>query len=309
MESRVQHIEWMTPRILLLEDDDVMREQLTDILEMGEYLVDAACEPEQAVELARKHAYSVMISDIRMAGPTDGLGTVAYIKEKLQRQIFVVMITGYADLSAPRRALDIAVDAYLYKKDLTIEKTLHLVKSLLQQKVQRGFFEQLLEPLWAKPLKLYQAHQERQKQAEKEALLRAKEALEQGQLDAYRRLVVAVMSGNILRSPSLEIWDLLQDLDERNLAAASLPEMGEVHRAYLRLREEISNREAKNELNLAARPEGKLSKSEWKILFDKIQAGQLNATQLQFAEKLRKMSPEARAENKEYLAMYKVIWG
>lgn len=295
----------VSARILVLEDDDLMREELIDMFSMGDYLVDGACEPQHAVDLAKRHVYDLMVSDIRMAGPTDGLGTVAHIKEKLQRNILVVMITGFADESAPRRALDIAVDAYLYKKDLTIQGTLNLVESLLKQKTQRGFLEQLLEPLWAKPLKLFQAHQEKQKQAEREALIKAKEALEQAKLDAYRRLVVAVMSGNILRSASLEIWDLLVEMDETYLKASNLAEMGKAHQAYQRLREEIARREAKNELTLAARPPGKVSKGEWKILYDKIQGGMLNATQLQFAEKLRTIDI---AKEPKYAPMHKAIW-
>jgi DNA-binding NarL/FixJ family response regulator len=290
---------------LVLEDDDLMREELIDMLSMGDYLVDGACEPAHAVDLAKRHAYDLMVSDIRMAGPTDGLGTVAHIKEKLQRNILVVMITGFADEAAPRRALDIAVDAYLYKKNLTIQGTLALVESLLKQKTQRSFLEQLLEPLWARPLKFLQAQQEKQKQAEREALLKAKEALDQAKLDAYKRLVVAVMSGNILRSASLEIWDLLVEIDESNLKAGNLAEMGQAHQSYLRLRDEISRREARNELNLGARPPGKVSKAEWKILFDKIQAGLLNATQLQFAEKLRTLD---LSKEPKYEAMYRAIW-
>ncbi len=298
----------MSARILLLEDDDLMREELIDTLAMGDYLVDGACNPEQAVDLARRHQYDLMVSDIRMSGPTDGLGTVAYIKEKLQPSLLVVMITGFADEAAPRRALDIAVDAYLYKRDLSIQGTLNLVEGLLKQKTQKGFLEQLFQPLWAKPLKLFQAHQEKQRQAEKESLQRAKEALDQSKLDAYKRLVVAVMSGNILRAPSLDVWDLLQDLDERNLAAGNLAEMGAVNKGYLQVRDEIAKREASNELNLGARPEGKLSKPEWKILFDKIQSGMLNATQLQLAERLRKMEPAERARDAKLETMFRAIW-
>ena len=298
----------MSARILLLEDDDLMREELIDTLGMGDYLVDGACNPEQAVDLARRHQYDLMVSDIRMSGPTDGLGTVSYIKEKLQPNLLVVMITGFADEAAPRRALDIAVDAYLYKKDLSIQGTLNLVESLLKQKTQKGFLEQLFQPLWAKPLKLFQAHQEKQKQAEKESLQRAKEALDQSKLDAYKRLVVAVMSGNMLRSASLEVWDLLQELDETNLNANSLTEMGSVHKSYLKVRDEIAKREARNELNLSARPDGKLSKAEWKILFDKIQAGLLNATQLQLAERLRRMDPAQRSRDAKLESMFKAIW-
>lgn len=298
----------MSARILLLEDDDLMREELIDTLGMGDYLVDGACNPDQAVDLARRNQYDLMVSDIRMSGPTDGLGTVSYIKEKLQPNLLVVMITGFADEAAPRRALDIAVDAYLYKKDLSIQGTLNLVESLLKQKTHKGFLEQLFQPLWAKPLKLFQAHQEKQKQAEKESLQRAKEALDQAKLDAYKRLVVAVMSGNMLRSASLEVWDLLQELDETNLQAANLPEMGAVHKNYLKVRDEIAQREARNELNLGSRPEGKLSKAEWKILFDKIQAGMLNATQLQFADRLRKMDPSQRSKDAKLESMFKAIW-
>lgn len=298
----------MSARILLLEDDDLMREELIDTLAMGDYLVDGACNPEQAVDLARRHQYDLMVSDIRMSGPTDGLGTVAYIKDKLQPSLLVVMITGFADEAAPRRALDIAVDAYLYKKDLSIQGTLTLVEGLLKQKTQKGFLEQLFQPLWAKPLKLFQAHQEKQRQAEKENLQRAKEALDGSKLDAYKRLVVAVMSGNILRAPSLDVWDLLQDLDERNLAAASLAEMGAVNKGYLQVREEIAKREASNELNLGARPEGKLSKADWKILFDKIRAGMLNATQLQLAERLRRMEPGDRSREPKLESMFRAIW-
>jgi DNA-binding NarL/FixJ family response regulator len=299
----------MSARILVLEDDDTMREQLLDILSMDDHLVDGACEPAQAVELARKHKYDLMLSDIRMAGPTDGLGAVAYIKEKLQSQLLVVMITGFADENAPRRALDIAVDAYLYKNQLTVKDTLRIVDGLLKQRTQKGFLEQLLEPLWAKPKQLLQAHQEKQKAQQEEQLAKAKDALDQAKLDAYKRLTVAIMSGNILMAPSLDIWDILVELDKQYVQANNLNEMRAVFNSYQKLREEIATREAKNELSMKPREPHQLTRPQWKIIFDKVKKGDLSAMQLQFAEKLRQLAPEERQKNPRWHAMYQVIWG
>ena len=149
-------------RILVLEDDANMMELLCEALEEAGYEPRGARRPEAAVEMASKVPFHLMISDIRMAGATDGLGAVARVK-KFQPNIKVVVITGYASEDAPARAIGLQVDDYVYKP-FRIPALLESVRKTLSRKP--GFWTPLLgiRNLLAAPLKLLEQSQQKRSQ-------------------------------------------------------------------------------------------------------------------------------------------------
>ena len=112
-------------QVLILEDDDNLRELLADAVESLDHLVKQADSATMALHMGREFDFELVISDIRMAGPTDGLGVLQALKQR-QPNMACIVITGYADKTAPLRALQIRVDDYLYKP-FEIE---HLVEAI-----------------------------------------------------------------------------------------------------------------------------------------------------------------------------------
>lgn len=82
-------------RILVVDDDAPFREIMREVLEHMGHSVDDAASALQAVDMARKNEYPIIITDIRMP-EMDGLTLVRKIKEEFP-DTDVICITGYND--------------------------------------------------------------------------------------------------------------------------------------------------------------------------------------------------------------------
>ncbi len=72
----------MTAKILVLEDDEDLREGLLECLEEQGYQALGASDAEEAVLLSGQHRFDLAISDIRLAGKLDGWAVLQIIKTK-----------------------------------------------------------------------------------------------------------------------------------------------------------------------------------------------------------------------------------
>ena len=115
-------------RILVLEDDLILRESLQDLLEDEGYEVALAGNSAQALALFQEVSPDLIVFDIRMEGP-DGLETLSMLQAS-GTDIPSLAITGYAAESDSIRALKLGVGDYL-KKPFRPEQLLHSVSRLL----------------------------------------------------------------------------------------------------------------------------------------------------------------------------------
>ncbi len=102
--------------VLVLEDDNNFRDLVVETLEDEGISAVGVGSAAEAVVLALESSlpFDIVLSDIRMAGPMDGMGALEQIKLRLPHLSCLVM-TGYASDSVPARALSIEVEDYLYK--------------------------------------------------------------------------------------------------------------------------------------------------------------------------------------------------
>lgn len=84
-------------KILLVDDDDLLRHSLQAIFIYTGYEVAVACSGEEALQYASGHPFDVLVTDYRMDG-MDGLNLYRELK-KGGRSFAVVMISGYSDQS------------------------------------------------------------------------------------------------------------------------------------------------------------------------------------------------------------------
>lgn len=84
------------PRILLIEDNPLVAEMMESaLIEEGFRVVGIAGTAERAVKLARLYHPDLAITDIRLAGPHDGIeAALQILRETGARSIFA---TGYLD--------------------------------------------------------------------------------------------------------------------------------------------------------------------------------------------------------------------
>jgi len=94
----------LTPaRILVIEDDFVVARDLRNQLQrLGYQIAGSTPRGEGAAELARSSRADLVLADIRLAGPMDGMAAVREIR--LHCDIPVVFLTSYADDETLRRA-------------------------------------------------------------------------------------------------------------------------------------------------------------------------------------------------------------
>ncbi len=83
----------MTPRILVAEDEEIMRVTVLDHLRSLGWTVDEAETGARALQLVKANRYEVVLSDIRMPG-MDGATLLGEVK-KLSPRTEVVMMTAY----------------------------------------------------------------------------------------------------------------------------------------------------------------------------------------------------------------------
>lgn len=120
-----------TVTILVLEDDPVMRESLSEALEDEGYSVVAVGRAMEAVEEARRRTFDLLVTDIRMEG-MDGLEALERVKLQ-QPEVRSLVVTGYASEEDTLRAFRLSAAGYL-KKPFALEDFLEMVASLVSQR-------------------------------------------------------------------------------------------------------------------------------------------------------------------------------
>jgi len=129
-------------RILLAEDESIIRMGLCRILEEAGHRVVAAPDGRTAVKLARQTGPDLAILDIKMPG-LDGLEAAQAIYRR--RPMPVLLLTAYGDPELVERAADLPIMAYLIKpvKERELLATLEVVMARFaeQQQVLRQAVE------------------------------------------------------------------------------------------------------------------------------------------------------------------------
>ena len=100
-------------RLLLVEDEAVLRRQLTEFLGAQGYAVDAAADGKEGLFLGREYSYDLAVIDLGLPG----MGGMELIRElRKQRKVFPVLIlTARANWQDKVEGLESGADDYLVK--------------------------------------------------------------------------------------------------------------------------------------------------------------------------------------------------
>jgi len=101
------------PRVLVVDDEQGIRELLSKTLALAEYEVDLAPDGRFALDRMRLIPYDLLITDLRMPG-VDGL-TVIREARRLKADIPVIIVTGYSTEASAIEAINLGVQGYLTK--------------------------------------------------------------------------------------------------------------------------------------------------------------------------------------------------
>jgi DNA-binding response OmpR family regulator len=127
-------------RILVVDDDEAIRNTVKAILEDEGYRVDLASTGSEAIAKTQKRAYNLALLDIRLPD-MEGVELLKSMKDTVPR-MRKIMVTGYPSMQNAISALNKNADAYLVKP-VNVEKLLATVKEQLRlQKSEKEFSEQ-----------------------------------------------------------------------------------------------------------------------------------------------------------------------
>jgi excisionase family DNA binding protein len=101
------------PRVLVVDDEEGIRELLSKTLALAEYEVDLAADGQLALDRLRLIPYDLLITDLRMPG-VDGL-TVIREARRLKADIPIIIVTGYSSEASAIEAINLGVQGYLTK--------------------------------------------------------------------------------------------------------------------------------------------------------------------------------------------------
>jgi len=101
------------PKILIVDDEQAVRDLLSKTLTMAEYEVDTASDGRTALERLHSSAYDLLITDLKMPG-MDGLSVIREARRQ-SPDLPVIIITGYSTEASAIEAINLGVTGYLTK--------------------------------------------------------------------------------------------------------------------------------------------------------------------------------------------------
>jgi DNA-binding NtrC family response regulator len=116
-------------RVLLVDDDDAVRDMMTMTLKHKGFDVTAASNVTEALRFITTESFDVLITDLHMPNPSDGFTVVTAMRHS-QPNALTLLVSGYPDVQG-------AVSAILLEADEIIVKPFEVgrLADLLRQKM------------------------------------------------------------------------------------------------------------------------------------------------------------------------------
>jgi len=127
-------------KILIVDDERIVRESLFHWFEEEGYLVETAEDAETALRTFDKGKYDLLLLDMKMPGMS-GLELLTKVKE-IDKDCVVILITAFASVPTAIKALKDGAYDYV-TKPVDPDELAHLVKKAMEQKALRVENEQL----------------------------------------------------------------------------------------------------------------------------------------------------------------------
>jgi two-component system, NtrC family, response regulator AtoC len=121
-------------RILIVDDEDYMREVVRQALENANFMVEEASDGKTAIKMVRQFPYDVIITDLRLPGFTGE----AILKEALSifPQTIVIVMTGFGNIQSAVEAIRRGAYDYIPKPFQLDELVMRVEKGLQEQRLK-----------------------------------------------------------------------------------------------------------------------------------------------------------------------------
>jgi len=136
------------PRILIIDDEALIRQSLADFLSEFDYVTETAADGVQGLERVQAEQYDIVLVDLRMPR-MDGLEVIARLKaDRPFRPVVVVSGTGV--LTDAVEALRRGADDYITKPIQDLEEVVIVIERVLEKaqlRAERNRYQRELEQL------------------------------------------------------------------------------------------------------------------------------------------------------------------
>lgn len=125
------------PRILLVEDDDILREEMATWLEFEGYEATAAASGQAGLQEAIDEKFDLVVSDIMMPD-MDGLELLTELRKRPDTRLLpVIFVTARAERSDVRLGMQLGADDYITKPFTRMELLQAVATRLARQAEQQ----------------------------------------------------------------------------------------------------------------------------------------------------------------------------
>ncbi|HET6585279.1 MAG TPA: EAL domain-containing protein [Nannocystaceae bacterium] len=291
------------PRVLIADDEDLVRNALARILERAGFEVATVADGEEAARVAKRERFDAVVADVCMPGQ-DGVGLLRELRDH-DVDLPVILLTGAPALESAIAAVDLGAFTYLVKpvesarvievvrKACRLRELAELKREALalQREAALGSSDRLtLQNEFGRAMdSLWMAYQPIVRASDGssygyEALLRTREASlphPGAVIDAARRLGRMNDLGRAVRQAAARPWLapgerghlfvnlLATDLDDATLLSAESPLAAIASQVVL----EITERTALDEVHDVPRKVGRLRELGYRIAIDDLGAG------------------------------------
>ncbi|MCF6280959.1 MAG: response regulator [Candidatus Polarisedimenticolaceae bacterium] len=104
----------MYEKILLIDDEEVIRSVGTEILTSVGYIVETACCAEDGFQLLLKKSYDLVITDIKMPG-LSGIDLIKMIREEISSELPIIVITGHGTIDTAIKTMRHGTQGFVLK--------------------------------------------------------------------------------------------------------------------------------------------------------------------------------------------------
>jgi DNA-binding response OmpR family regulator len=101
-------------RVLLVDDDDAVRDMMTQILEQKGFEVVSASNVAGALKLITLERFDALLTDLHMPNPGDGFTVVSAMRHS-QPNALILLVSGYPDVQGAMAAIMLEPDEIIVK--------------------------------------------------------------------------------------------------------------------------------------------------------------------------------------------------
>ena len=280
----------MDPTILVVEDDELLNETLTETLEDEGYSVVSATGGYQAMEVCSSHDLKLVITDVRLPD-LDGVETLSGIRS-FHPDVRCILTTGYAGPEIPAQAMRMKVDDYLVKP-YSLDTLLTVVKRTVDRPELSG-------------TKIFSAGMEFPDNLEDDEDL---VDLLQARTEAFRAFLLGVKSSHLdeflvnsvyqdLKSSEAELWKHLPS------SVPSSEQYDQLRMSYIQVKTRLIHQKHEPDESISQRLQAELQK-----VVTAVTESLIGLEALHYLPYLEQLDKQEVKECAERSALFDKVWG